>query len=50
MSNKMKRFDIFFDQHIGVGLRWKIDWYYPLMISIALPFVTIVLGIGKGRD
>lgn len=43
-----KRFDIFFERHIGIGLRWD-NLLYPLELSLALPFVTVTLGIGKAR-
>lgn len=41
-----KRFDIFFERHFGVGLRWN-SFEYPLHLSLALPFVTITVGIGR---
>jgi hypothetical protein len=45
----IKRFDWFFDKHIGLGLRWD-NWLYPLHLSIAFPFVTITVGIGKLKE
>ena len=41
------RIDVFFDKHFGFGIRWRIDGYYKFELSIALPFVTLVLGMGK---
>jgi len=41
-----KRFNIFFDKHIGFGIRWE-TWIYPLEISIAFPFFTITYGFGR---
>lgn len=41
-----KRFDLFFERHIGIGLRWDRHGGYPLTLSLALPFVTITVGIG----
>lgn len=43
-----KRFDVFFERHIGIGLRWN-SYEYPLHLSIAFPFFTITVGIGKAR-
>ena len=40
------RFDIFFEKHVGFGIRWD-NFKYWLDLSIALPFVTINIGIGK---
>jgi hypothetical protein len=43
-----KRFDIFFEKHFGLGVRWeKIN--YSLDLSIAFPFFTITLGFGHKR-
>ena len=47
--NKAKRFDIFRDSHIGFGIRWD-NWDYPLRISIAFPFFTITIGLGRAED
>lgn len=44
MSNR--RFDIFFERHIGVGVRWD-SFLYPVHLSIAVPFVTLTIGFGK---
>jgi hypothetical protein len=41
-----KRFDIFFERHFGIGLRWD-SFEYPIHISLALPFITITVGIGR---
>lgn len=44
-----KRFNWFSDKHFGVGIRWD-DWLYPLHLSVALPFITITIGIGKFKE
>lgn len=43
-----KRFDIFFEKHIGFGIRWDTD-NYPLYLSIAFPFFTVNIGFGRAR-
>ena len=45
--NDNDRLYIFKEQHIGIGIRWARNWNYQLDISIALPFFTVVIGIGK---
>lgn len=45
---KNKRFDIFFEKHIGFGIRWD-DYYYSFHLSIAMPFITINIGIGEDK-
>ena len=42
-----KRFDIFFDNHFGVGVRWYKYYPYTVSISIALIFFSITLGFGR---
>jgi hypothetical protein len=42
------RFCIFTERHIGFGIRWDA-WVYELDISVALPFITINVGLGKKR-
>lgn len=42
------RFDIFFEWHIGFGVRWR-SGAYPLELSIAIPFITVVIGVGSRR-
>ena len=44
-----KRFDIFFDKHIGIGIRWD-SFKYALEISIALIMFTVVIGIGEEKE
>ena len=44
-----KRFIIFFEKHIGFGIRWDSD-FYDLDISIAIPFITLNIGIGKNKN
>lgn len=46
MFGKGKRIDIFFEKHVGIGLRWD-KWKYPINLSLALPFITITIGFGK---
>ena len=41
-----KRFDIFIDKHIGLGIRWD-NTFYDIELSIALVMFTITIGIGK---
>jgi len=41
-----KRFDIFFEKHIGFGIRWD-NYADELTISIAIPFVTFTAVVGK---
>jgi hypothetical protein len=43
-----KRFDIFFERHLGIGIRWCSD-LYQLEISLAIPFVTFVIGLGREK-
>ena len=42
-----KRFDCFFEQHIGFGVRWQTNCGYPLVLSVATIFVTFTIGFGK---
>ncbi len=42
-----KRIDIFFEDHIGVGLRWRTHCVFPLTLSLSVMFVTITVGIGN---
>lgn len=44
-----RRFDIFFEKHIGFGVRWQ-SWSYDIDLSIAFPFFTITLGLGRDLD
>ncbi len=41
-----KRFDLFFDAHIGIGIRWD-NWLFPIHLSISFPFVTFTIGLGR---
>jgi hypothetical protein len=45
---KHKRLDLIFEKHFGIGLRWD-NWQYPVHLSLALPFFTITLGLGKAN-
>lgn len=40
-----KRIDIFLDNHIGFGIRWR-SVFYQLELSISIPFITVVFGLG----
>lgn len=40
-----KRFDIFIEKHIGFGVRWQ-RMNGVLMLSIAMPFVSMTIAIG----
>ena len=40
------RFSLFFEKHIGIGLRWD-RWRYDLELSLALPFITLTIGLGR---
>lgn len=42
----IKRFDLFFEQHIGLGIRWR-RWNYPFELSISVMCVTVVIGFGR---
>ena len=46
------RWAVLFEKHIGIGLRWCTDEYmpFPLHLSLALPFVTFEMGLGKRRS
>jgi hypothetical protein len=48
MNDGVKRFEIFFERHIGFGVRWE-NFLYPLHLSIAVPFITINIGFGRQR-
>lgn len=43
-----KRFSLFFEKHIGIGLRWS-RWDYELVISVSIMCLTINIGIGKEK-
>lgn len=51
VESDAKRFDWFFEPHIGIGVRWYAGDLeaYPFVLSIALPFVTVVIGFGRER-
>lgn len=44
-----KRFDYFFESHIGLGIRWRTGYAFPFELSISIPFVTFTIGFGKVR-
>ncbi len=41
-----KRFQMFFEKHIGLGVRWQFNFIYALELSVSLPFLTFTLGLG----
>lgn len=49
MNNQ--RFDIYFDRHIGFGIRWDTDFTrYTIELSISIPFLTVTISFGKDKD
>lgn len=44
MNNR--RFDIFIEKHIGVGIRWD-NFVYPYHLSISILCFTITIGFGS---
>lgn len=42
-----KRFDVFFEKHIGLGIRWNRGGCYAFEMSFAFPFLTFMIGFGK---
>lgn len=44
-----KRFDWFFENHLGIGVRWD-SLQFPLHVSVAIPFVTFTIGFGRYRS
>lgn len=42
-------FDIYFDKHFGVGIRWARA-YGITMISLSIPFISIQLNVGTYRE
>lgn len=40
------RFAIFFERHIGFGLRWD-HLMYPFELSVSIPFLTVSIGFGE---
>jgi hypothetical protein len=47
MTDKSSRFMIYRENHIGLGIRWRVNWSFPLELSIAFPFFTLFVGIGR---
>lgn len=47
-----RRFDLFFEKHIGIGSHWRYgdDANYWFDISFSIPFVTLSIGIGKKKS
>jgi len=44
------RFEMMFERHIGIGIRWESKLWFQLHLSIALPFVTFTIGIGPRHN
>jgi hypothetical protein len=42
----VRRFDLFMEKHIGLGIRWNTDMY-DLHLSISFMCFTVTIGIGK---
>ena len=42
-------FDLFFDKHIGIGIRWT-SYAGMTLISLSIPFITLQLNIGTYRE
>jgi hypothetical protein len=47
--HKPPLFDIYFDKHIGVGIRWTRA-YGMVLISFSIPFITLQINIGTYRE
>lgn len=43
-----KRFDCFYENHIGIGFRW-MRWNLGVMLSASIPFVTFTIYLGKNQ-
>lgn len=44
-----RRFDVYYDKHLGFGIRWG-SFHYQIEIAISIPFVTFFIGIGSEQD
>jgi hypothetical protein len=47
--NKPPLFDIFFDKHIGIGIRW-MRYANMFLISISIPGITLQINMGTYRE
>lgn len=47
MPEIIPRVDIFRDRHIGFGVRWRVNGGFKLDVSVAFPFVTFIVGLGR---
>lgn len=47
--DRYKRVNVFFERHIGLGIRWQWGFIYPLEVSLSFPFATVTVGFGKSR-
>lgn len=41
-----KRIDIFREDHIGFGIRWRFGFGCRLSLSFAFPFFTVIIRLG----
>jgi hypothetical protein len=41
------RIEFFIENHIGFGIRWEKDIYYPWQISLSVMMLTVSVGLGK---
>lgn len=48
--NRRRRFDVFYENHIGIGFRWLMNWDWRISFSLALPFVTFTIGFGEPKE
>lgn len=44
----MKRFDIFLEKHIGLGIRWA-NRHYSLELSLSVMCITLTIGLGEKK-
>lgn len=51
MPEKIPRIDAFFDNHFGLGVRWRRSVFFQGWdISIAVPFATLIVSIGRREE
>lgn len=41
-----RKFSLFFEKHIGLGVRWELNFIYALELSISIPFLTVTVVLG----
>jgi hypothetical protein len=49
MNDDLKRFDIWFEKHIGIGIWWRSE-YFTFEVSLCLPFFAVSLGLGRRKE